>query len=178
MAKLDKDINWVAQEYRSFLKLFNVTESNLRSAYSDWQKKQPAGSMGDFLWYILNDLLGVIGKQHHSLQQFHRLNIEVYKKMWHLLVYHENRNGNGPKHSMHENELNLWKLEAEWKSEVEIISGSCCSFCNDLKGKKLTFDEALNTQPLASKKCTREWGCNCCYTVTAVRGSNGRLIPL
>ena len=92
------------------------------------------------------------------------------------LVYTEHRNGNHIKGVLLENELRLWELQTTYESEVVIISGHCCEYCDNLNHKQLSFKEALQKQYLASKDCTRVSGCNCCYGHVALRDSNDRLI--
>ena len=74
--------------------------------------------------------------------------------------------------------MRLWKLRATFLTEVEIIGGHCCPFCDSHDGKKFSLDDAIANQYLDSKGCSNEYGCTCTYAEIAVRDSDGRLIML
>jgi hypothetical protein len=59
---------------------------------------------------------------------------------------------------------------------VVFISFTCCPFCENLHNQEISFEEALKEQYLASKDCTGQRGCSCCYGYRGLRDSNGKLI--
>jgi hypothetical protein len=180
MAKSQITLEWIIEKYLSYFQTFHLTEDALRTYYSQFKSLLPTASDGDFLWHVFQLIVKEIAKQSHSEEQLYRLNEGVYLKMWEYLVTVENKNGNHVMRLHNENQLRLWQLQFQlkFKWHIVIISGHCCPYCDSLDEKELTFEEALEQQPLASKHCTRELGCNCCYVTRASRDANGRLIKL
>lgn len=172
-------LDWIIDNYMEYFKQFQLTEQNIRTYFEEWKSGKDVVLPKDFLWHIFQLIVQAIAKQATSEEQLCLKNMEVYWKMWEFLVKVENRNGDHVLRSKFKNELRLWQLEEKtFKQQVEIISGHCCPFCNSLDGKIMSIEEALESQPLASKQCTRKWGCNCCYSVTGVRDSEGRLVMI
>jgi hypothetical protein len=62
------------------------------------------------------------------------------------------------------------------KLNATLITKGCCSECDKIDGKELTFEEVLSTNPLPYKNCIRENGCICCYGFKTMRDKDGRLI--
>ena len=75
-----------------------------------------------------------------------------------------------------DNYLKSQRPIGNYSMQIEIISGNCCEYCDSMNGNRIDLDEAIKKRYLASEKCTREWGCNCCYAYTAERDENGDLI--
>lgn len=169
-------LDWIISTHLPFLKRFGLYESIIRKYYEDWKTAQPSATENDYLWHIFQTLISSIAEKANSQEQFYELSHATYSKMWEFLIHIEKRNGNHVKLLMHENEIRLWKLTTPFKSEVIIISGHCCKFCDDLNQIKISFEEALTNKYLASDNCTREWGCNCCYSLVSVKDENGDLI--
>jgi hypothetical protein len=174
--KAIRDLDWIVRKWLPYFTRFQITEEVLRAYHVQYKELQPAASDLDFLWNVFQVLGGEIANQAHTEEQLYQLNVELNMKMWEFLIVVERRNGNHVKKVMHENQLRLWQLTARFKTEVKIIAGHCCPFCDDLDSKIISFEKALATQPLASEQCTRERGCNCCYTQVAVRNADGRPI--
>ena len=172
-------MDWIIDNYMEYFQQFQLKEEDIRNHYEDWKSGKEVVLPKDYLWYLFQLIVQAIAKQATSEAHMYRKNVEVYSKMWEFLVKVENRNGTHVLRSKFLNELRLWKVESTiYKKQVEIISGHCCPYCDNLDKKIMSIDEALETQPLASKQCTRKWGCNCCYSETFARDSEGRLIKL
>jgi Pyruvate/2-oxoacid:ferredoxin oxidoreductase delta subunit len=179
MRRKQIDIDWIIKNHSSFFAKFNLNEAKIREHYEVWKIGKISTAVNDYYWYLLQNIITVIAEQVSSEEETYQLNYETYLKMWEFLVGIERKNGNHVKRTMHQNELRLWKLQSpNYKKEVVIISGACCSYCNELNGKRIDFEEALEKQYLASESCTREAGCNCCYSVLNSRDDNGRLIRI
>jgi hypothetical protein len=171
------DIDWIIKNHLSFFTNFDLTESKIRQYYKVWEVDKLSTSINDYYWHLLQNIVIDIAEYTSSEEKMYQLNYETYLRMWEFLVRIEHKNGNQVKKLMHENELRLWKLQStKFKKEVVIISGACCSFCDDLNGKQIAFEEALAKQYLASENCIREYGCNCCYSVISSRDENENLI--
>lgn len=169
-------INWIITNYLDYLKQFQLDEISIRHHFDEWKKEKKAKA-NKYLWYIFEKVREAISKQATSEIQRCRLNAELFKKMWEYKIKIENKNANDILKLQFENQLHVLKLEQTvYRLEIEVISGHCCLFCNSLNGKKLSLEEALSKQPLASDQCTRQWGCNCCYAENFARDSNNRFI--
>jgi hypothetical protein len=174
---MTQTIDWLVQAYMPFFRIYGMTEENVRDTFEEWKQQSKNDSVKDYLWYVFQQMLQIIPTQvSPDTEAYHDLIKAVYKQMWEFLVRVENKAGNHIKKQMHYHELELWKIQSRYKQVVEIISGQCCPYCDSLNGKTFSFDEILKLQPLASKQCTRKWGCNCCYVVIGVRDVEGRLI--
>lgn len=176
MAKKIIDIDWIITNQMNFLEKFGLYESVIRQYYEDWKKLQPEASANDYLWHVFQTLLDSVVEKFNTEEQLYELNFEIYSKMREFLVKVEKRNANHILKMMNENQLRLWKIRANFKSEVEIISGHCCEFCDSLNNKRISFEEAIEKRYLASKNCTNKYGCNCCYSQVSVKDENGNLI--
>src|SRR5687768_13066229 len=178
MATKKITIDWIIENYMEYFTKFQLTELNIRNHFEEWKAGKQVVLPKDYLWYIFQMIVKTIAKQSSSEEQMCRLNVEVYSKMWEFIVKVENRKANHVLRSRFQNELRLWQLESKFKQVVEIISGHCCLYCNNLDGKKMSIEEAIENQYLASKECTREWGCNCYYASTVEKKGDLIHLPL
>lgn len=179
MKRKQLDIDWIIKNHLLFLQTFGLEESKIREHFEVWKVGKISTSINEYFWYLLQNIIPAIAEQVSSEEQIYQLNYETYFKMWEFLVYIERKNGNNVKKLMHHNEIKLWQLkQTNFRKEVVIISNTCCDYCESLNGKHISFEEALDKQYLASDQCTRENGCNCCYSVLTCEDENGELIPI
>ena len=61
------------------------------------------------------------------------------------------------------------------KLNVEILSDKCCSECEKINGVTIPLETAVLLEPLPFHRCTREYGCNCCYLFHPIRDKEGEL---
>jgi len=179
MKKKQLDIEWVIKNHFPFLQKFGLDEAKIREHYEVWKVGKISISINNYFWYILQNIIAAIPVQVSSEEQMYQLNYDTYFIMWEFLAYVESKNANHVKKLMHQNELKLWRLkQTNFKVEVVIISKGCCDYCESLNGKLISFEEALDKEYLASDKCSREKGCNCCYSVLNSIDENGELIRI
>lgn len=58
----------------------------------------------------------------------------------------------------------LGYLESDVVKSVELLAtDDSCTACKKMQGKVITVNDALATQPLPVKECTKKGGCRCCY---------------
>ena len=176
MTTKSNSLEWINNNYHNLFNKFNLDEKAIFKYYNSWKATHEIAANNDFLWSVFQQLLDATAKQAINEEALYRYNYEIYKEMWHFLVYVEHKNANHVKNLMHENELKLWDLTQTIEYKIAIISGHCCKFCDSLNRQIMSFEEAIFKQYLASNKCTRERGCNCCYSMVSQRDENGRAI--
>lgn len=176
MAKQHRTLDWLIQTYLPFLQKFGMNEENIRGYFETWKKGKEPAYVTDYMWTIFNQLLVEVAKQVKDKVSIYRLHADIYLQMSMFQRKYENKKGN---HTLKQHFLNRLKhteMESNLLMHVGIVSGHCCPFCDSLNNLSMSFKEALETQPLASSKCTREYGCNCTYTFKVLRDNNDRVI--
>lgn len=154
---------------------FQITDETIMKTFIGYE-----GSVMDFAWAvfqkILTEVANAFQKGDITEEQFYRENKDIYFEMTFFQRRHENKKGNHVFQLALYNDLLYNKYRTRLKLNVVIISGHCCTFCNNLNNQQIPFEEALKEQYLGSNNCTRECGCNCTYAFRTLRDSNGKLI--
>ena len=170
-------IDWLVKKYMSFFTEYGITEQNIREQYEVWKNKSNRDDAKHYLWFVFQQMVILIPTQtEQDSPRQHRLLRDVYFKMGEFMVTIEKKNGNHVKHLMLYHEIKGNDYQSTIELKIRIISGHCCPFCDALDKRELTFEEVLNDQPLASNKCTRQYGCNCTYAYFPQRDAAGNVI--
>lgn len=181
--KGSRNCDWLIRKHQRLFDKFNMTERNIRYVYETnyVEDKIDIETQNDFtfklLWLIFEKLLVEVEALPKDTEHYHLLMREVYGAMgWHL-VREEQKPANKYLRKFHYHSLRHYELVLnEVEIEVEICSGHCCYWCNQMNGSTMLIETALATQPLASDKCSNESNCNCSYIVKTKNDNNGERI--
>ncbi len=170
-------IEWLINNHLPFLEKFGLDEKKIRDYYETWKVGKQSISINDYFWHILQKIIEQIAVQSQDEIQACELNIETYFIMWNFLRKVERKNANHVFKAMQLNKLRLAELQSgPYKKEVIFLSGHCCPYCNELNGKKFSFEEMIQGEYLGSSNCTNEYGCNCIFVTQSCRDEQGRFI--
>ena len=168
-------IERVAKEYLPFFTKFGVTESEIYKLYHSWDLTQKK-DIKDFVWYLFQSILENVGRSSSSLTELHSKQKEIYSQMLFFRRKFYKAKANEILQLFLESDIESHFAETSLILKIEIISGYCCPYCNELNGKVFSYKEVMENKYLGSQKCTNELGCNCTYAFQPQRDKNGRLI--
>lgn len=166
-------------DYRHIYDHFGMNEYNILCQFGVWAKKR-SPIVSDYAWYIFNMLLEKNAEITDNERDREYRNAMLYGAM----VYFRREVENADRASINKiqrpfntSTLNyqLMDLGQAGHFLIEIVSGQCCPFCDTLDGRKYEIEDYLKNEYLASPKCTRESGCNCCFSLLPKRDKNGHL---
>ncbi|APU09832.1 hypothetical protein A5M85_05920 [Cellulophaga lytica] len=169
-------IDEIIHEYGSLLNNLGLENKVIKSDCLNWRDNDK-GSNNDYLWYLFNKLLSD-NKKLNPLQILEK-NKNIYYKMGLFVMKYEQGNRNTYTRMSFDAELNSYVLKDK-DSLIEfvtaVVNKNCCEYCDSFNGLELSPSDMLNTQPLASDKCTNLYGCNCVYSLKPKRDKDNHLI--
>lgn len=175
MAKKILDLDWLITEYMPFFSEFGMTEENVRGYYETWSKNRPA-LIKDYLWFIFQSLLYESAKQSKTEQELYKYQNMIYMEMLWFRRKVEKVKANEILQLALASLVRKTISETNFQLKVEIISGHCCPYCDNLNQHMFSSEEVLKNQYLGSRDCTNPQGCNCTYAFVPMRDEDDNLI--
>ena len=169
-------IDWLLQKYARFFETFGMSEDDIRLHFEEWKEKTDKESVKDYLWYLLQVLLGETAKQVTNEADFHKNNFEIYARMWELRVLIEEVRDNQLVRLREESRVMGEVASLPFVVDVQVLSGHCCPYCDALDQQTFSVEDVLRNHFIGSEKCTREWGCNCRYQTVPKWDAEGNAI--
>lgn len=169
-------LEWILDEYSYFFNMINIPISLVREKYIEFSEKQTNNNGKDFLWSLFQFLIIETSNNSKDEHEMYSRHEQIYYKMTSFRRKYENSKSNDILQLGFDSYLNSLEPIGNIRMKVQIISGHCCDYCNSLNGKRIDLEDAKKNRYLASEKCTREYGCNCCYGYSPELDENGNLI--
>lgn len=173
------NIEKIPVNFAYFFKDYGLTTNDIKEDYKKFSVESPGSSSNDFIWQLFQGLIVEVSKTSKDLSEMYRKQERVYYEMASFVREYEGSNGNLYKQLGFACQLHSLSSEVTgFIMEVEVMSGSCCEYCNQFHSRRFSIEEVLNNKYLASEKCTNEFNCNCCYAVLPKKDTNGNLIRI
>ena len=123
------DIDWIIENEITFFLKFGMNAENIRSHFEYWNETNPKRKTNDYLWYLFQNILKQINQQVSAKLTRYELFADTYWEMWQFEKTEEKK-GNANLRLAFENRLKAWELSYNFKTEIVILSGNCCEFCD------------------------------------------------
>lgn len=79
---MEYNLEWLINDYKSFLEKFGLDEGSVRAHYPEWQSQSGKSDARDYLWYLFQVILGETAKQVTHPTDLQKNNLEIYNAMW------------------------------------------------------------------------------------------------
>jgi hypothetical protein len=173
---MEYNLEWLMNDYGKFLEKFGLDETSVRSHYPEWQGRSGLDSAKDYLWYLLQVILGETAKQVKEPLDLQKNNLEIYTAMWFFRTHVEGQRSNELQQLINDTKVRLWQLELPFHFKVKVAGVNCCSYCDQLNGQLFKPNEILQHHPFAVNHCTNEAGCSCTISPLAERDETDQII--
>jgi hypothetical protein len=168
--KQNYTINDFTKDFSSFIKRFQIDESELKSEF-----KRLNCDVNDFALAVFNHTVKEISQRNLPLDSKYRSLQAIYLEMRKYIRSIEGKNSN----HIHEQMLRcvlLVEINSKLVLDVSIIPDNRCSYCQEFKDKKYNYDEFLTKFPIDMSKCEIPLGCCCAIALEVKRDKNGQIL--
>ena len=173
---MEYDMEWLVSDYGSFLQKFGLDEESIRSHYVVWKEKSGVASVRDYLWYLFQVILGETAKQVKNPVDLQKNNLEIYTAMWFYRTHVEGQKATELQQLMNDTRIRLWQTELPFRFQVKVLSGQCCSYCDQLNNQLFPVEDLLQHRAFATEHCLSETGCNCTIIPVAERDAQNQIV--
>jgi hypothetical protein len=163
------DIDWLIKTYMTFFTKFGMDEPNLRLVYSE-----QGGDVLDFAWGVFQKIVDAVNRAEIGDEQRYRTLKEIYFEMVLFQRRHMNELANHIMQIKLRYELLHHIAQTDLICKVTVIGN--CKYSMAKRDKEYSINKALETPPIDTSKCKREYGCVCCYGFVPQRNKSGNLL--